>query len=137
MSSILVVYVATLLILLGIDAVWLATAADILYRPQLGALLLDRFKVGPAALFYLLYAAGVVRFAVLPALAAGRWNSALVNGALLGLLAYGTYDLTNQATLKGWSAVVTVADLCWGACLTGVSASLAYGAARLITRISV
>jgi len=69
--------------------------------------------------------AGAVVFAVMPALASGRWTTALGLGALLGLLAYATYDLTNQATLKDWSWTVTIADLCWGTFVTAVSAAAA------------
>ena len=132
MSSCLIAYAATAAIFLACDAVWLRFSADMLYRPQLGDLLLTRFHVVPAALFYLLYIAGVVKFAVMPALAEGRWLTALLNGATLGLVAYGTYDLTNQATLKNWSTLVTIADLCWGTALTAVASALAYYITRSV-----
>lgn len=132
MAAVLVVYFTTAAILLGLDALWLRNAADILYRPLLGPILLDRFRMLPAIFFYLLYVTGVVKFAVLPALASGRWTTALFNGALLGLVAYGTYDFTNQATLKVWSSVVTAADLCWGMVLTAATAILAAFVSRMI-----
>jgi uncharacterized membrane protein len=96
----------------------------------LGDLLLDGFKPFPAIAFYILYVAGILIFAVAPALASGRWTTALARGAMLGLLAYATYDLTNQATLRGWSSVVTIADLCWGTVLTGTAATIGFMAAR-------
>ena len=120
-----IAYVSTAVVFLALDAVWLGTMADRLYRPAIGHLMSDRFFLAPAVLFYLLYVAGVVVFAVMPALASGRWTTALGLGALLGLLAYATYDLTNQATLKDWSWTVTIADLCWGTFVTAVSAAAA------------
>lgn len=122
----IIAYVATGFAFLGIDAVWLTFAADRLYRPNIGPLMLDKFSVPPAALFYLVYIAGILFFAIAPALASGRWTTALGRGAALGFLAYATYDLTNQATLKGWSSTVTVADLCWGTFVTGAAASIGF-----------
>ena len=132
MNAYLIAYAVTAAIFLACDAVWLRFSADMLYRPQLGDLLLTRFHLVPAALFYLLYIAGVVKFAVMPALAEGRWLTALLNGAMLGLVAYGTYDLTNQATLKNWSTLVTIADLCWGTALTAAASALAYYITRSV-----
>ncbi len=126
----IIAYVATGVAFLGLDAVWLSFAANRLYRPQIGGLMLDTFSVPPAALFYLIYIGGIVFFAIAPALASGRWTAALVRGALLGCLAYATYDLTNQATLKGWSSTVTIADLCWGTFVTGAAASVGFLALR-------
>ena len=126
----IIAYIATGVAFLGIDAVWLSFAANRLYRPQIGPLMLEKFSVPPAALFYLIYIGGIVFFAIAPALASGRWTAALVRGALLGFVAYATYDLTNQATLKGWSSTVTVADLCWGTFVTGAAASVGFLALR-------
>jgi uncharacterized membrane protein len=119
----LVAYLATALVFLVLDAAWLTTMADRLYRPALGSIMLDRFSPAPAVLFYLIYMVGIVVFAVAPSLVTGRWTTALSLGALLGLMAYATYDLTNQATLKNWSWTVTIADLCWGTFVTAVSAA--------------
>lgn len=116
-------YVATGLVFLGLDTIWLGWAAGRLYRPRLGPLLREDYALAPAAAFYLLYIAGIMLFAVAPALESGRWTTALARGAGLGLIAYATYDLTNQATLRGWSATVTAADLCWGSFVTAVAAT--------------
>lgn len=121
-----IAYPVTAIIFLALDACWLTLMANRLYRPALGPLMLDKFSVGPAAVFYLLYVLGIVVFAVIPAMESGRWTSALGLGALLGLVAYATYDLTNQATLKDWPVVVTIADLCWGTFATGVAAALSW-----------
>ena len=115
-------YLATLAVMIGLDAIWLTATAGPLYRAHLGAMLLPAFSPVPAIAFYLLYALGLVVFAVLPALAGG-WRGALWRGAFFGLVAYATYDLTNQATLRGWSTTVTLADLAWGTTVSGLAAS--------------
>ena len=112
-------YGLTALVFLALDAVWLSTMAERLYRPALGHLMAPQFALAPAALFYPLYIAGIVFFALAPALAAGRARIALGRGAALGLLAYATYDFTNQATLRDWPWAVTLADLAWGTFATG------------------
>ncbi len=114
-------YAATLLVFLAMDAVWLSTATAALYRPAIGHLLAPTVDWIAAALFYVFYLAGLVYFAVAPALASGRAKQALVRGVLLGLLCYGTYDFTNQATMQGWPWLVTAVDLVWGGTVTGVS----------------
>ena len=125
-----IAYLATAIVFLVLDAAWLTTMADRLYRPALGRLMLDRFELAPAAVFYALYVIGIVVFAVAPGLASGRWTTSLGLGALLGLIAYATYDLTNQATLRNWPVQVTIADLCWGTLLTAFAATMGF----LITR---
>lgn len=130
MKPVLYLYAGSAAAMFALDAIWLTTMADYLYRPQIGEMLADVFRPAPAAAFYALYLSGVVRFAALPALRVGSWRKALLDGALLGLFAYGTYDLTNQATLRVWPVLVTVADMLWGSFLTGVSATAGYLAAR-------
>ncbi|MEO3433584.1 DUF2177 family protein [Inquilinus sp. CAU 1745] len=128
-----IAYVATGLVFLAIDAIWLTMAAKWLYRPQMGGLLLENFKIIPAVLFYLIYIAGILVFAIAPAMASDRWTTALSYGAFLGLLAYATYDLTNQATLRDWPVVVTIADLCWGTFVTAFSATAGFLITRALT----
>jgi uncharacterized membrane protein len=113
-----------------IDAVWLTTMTNRLYKPVLGPILADKPDMKAAVLFYLISIAGTVFLAIEPALREGAWQRAALNGAVLGLVAYATYDLTNQATLNVWSARLTVIDLCWGTALTTVSALGGYAAAR-------
>ncbi len=121
----LTAYGIAAVVFLGLDAIWLGTMASRLYRPAIGHLMADGFAVAPAVLFYLLYLVGMVVFAIGPALEARKPLQALAMGALLGLICYATYDLTNQATLKQWPWAVTLADLAWGAFVTGVSSALA------------
>ncbi|HVR53158.1 MAG TPA: DUF2177 family protein [Pseudorhodoferax sp.] len=124
LPQIAIAYAVTALTFLLLDAVWLGAMAERLYRPAIGHLMAERFALAPAALFYGLYVAAIVFFAVAPALQARRplW-AALGHGALLGLTAYATFDLTNQAVLKDWPWHVTLADLAWGSCVTAVAAA--------------
>ena len=116
----------------ALDALWLGWAGNNFYRPRLGDMLADSFRLAPALVFYVAYIAGIVWFAVRPGLAGGVGMAAL-NGALLGALCYATYDLTNQATLRQWSTTVTIADICWGAFATAVAASVAtFAATKLV-----
>jgi uncharacterized membrane protein len=123
MPTYLVSYGATVVVMLACDMVWLSTVGAGVYRPRLGDLLLERPVLWAAALFYLLYGVGVVIFAVAPGLRQESWVRALGLGALFGLFAYATYDLTNLATMRGWSVLVSVLDIAWGACLTAVAAA--------------
>ncbi|WAC59105.1 DUF2177 family protein [Brevundimonas sp. SL130] len=113
-----------------IDAVWLTTMTDRLYKPVLGPILADKPDMRAAVLFYLISIAGTVFLAIAPALKDGGWTRAALNGAVLGFVAYATYDLTNQATLAIWQTKLTVIDLIWGTVLTMVSATGGYFAAR-------
>lgn len=112
-----------------LDFLWLGWAGPNLYRPALGDLLAAEFRLGPALLFYLIYIAGVVWFAVRPGLAHGS-RQAMLNGALLGAVAYSTYDLTNQATLKFWPVHLTVVDIAWGALATALASGISARALR-------
>ncbi len=130
MRQFLLGYVGSAIGMLALDLVWLSTMGDRLYRPQLGLILANEFRLGPALAFYALYLFGVTYFAVFQAMNSGGWRKAALNGALLGLVAYGTYDLTNQATLIQWPVLVTVIDLAWGAFLTAFAAVAGYQVAR-------
>lgn len=127
----LAAYGGTALVFFGLDFLWLTVLGIGFYRSEIGTLLLDRPNLAPAAIFYLFYIAGLVGFAVLPALNAQSWLWALLAGAALGLIAYGTYDMTNLSTLKGWTLSISLIDLAWGAFLSGLSALAGYWLARL------
>ncbi|NNG05739.1 MAG: DUF2177 family protein [Inquilinus sp.] len=126
-------YVATLVLFLGIDALWLGVVARGFYASQLGGLMREQPNMVAAGGFYLFYVAGIVFFAVAPALAAGSWKMAALNGLLLGLIAYGTYDMTNVATLKGWPVTMSLVDMAWGGALTAASAAGGYAIARALS----
>ena len=103
-----------------IDAIWLKTMNPF-YRRQIGDLLADKPNLGYAVVFYVIYIAGIVFFALRPALDGGSWLSAVGYGAALGTFAYATYDLTNAATLKTWPWQLIVVDILWGAALTALA----------------
>jgi len=90
----------------------------------------DEPRIWAAALFYVGYIAGIVFFAVKPALTSDSTRAALVNGALLGAFAYGTYALTNHAIFAQWTTMLVVSDIAWGTFLTGVSATVGFLVAR-------
>jgi uncharacterized membrane protein len=114
--------VCTLVIFLAMDSVWIGLVALPNFRATFGDAL--QFRVVPSLLFYLLYMIGILFFVVRPALQAGGWTTALAYGALFGFVAYGTYDLTNYATLRPWSLGLTVSDMVWGAVVTGVASAV-------------
>ena len=114
----------------AMDAVWLTTMSSRLYKPALGPILAEKPDMKAAVAFYLISIAGTVFLAVEPALREGAWQRAALNGAVLGFVAYATYDLTNQATLNVWSTRVTIIDICWGTVLTTLSAVGGYLAAK-------
>lgn len=121
-----VAYLSTAVVFFGLDFLWLTRIAIGFYRRNIGDLMLASPNFAAAGVFYLLYIAGIVYFAVLPAVSASSITTAIVNGALLGLLAYGTYDMTNLSTLKGWSVSVSVVDMAWGAFLTATASTAGY-----------
>lgn len=123
MSRYLIAYLSVGVVFLAIDAVWLGIIARDMYKVQIGHLLAPSFRVGPAAVFYLIYIAGIVYFAVAPALASSRWQDAIVPAAVLGFIAYGTYDFTNWAVMRDWPAGLTFIDVAWGTVLTAVAAA--------------
>lgn len=126
-----VAYALALACFLSLDACWLTLVGPHLYRPALEPHMATAIDWRAAALFYVLYIAGLLVFAIAPAIAADDAGKALRRGGLLGLFAYGTYDLTNQATLMGWPWSVTFADLAWG---TFVSAVSSWAASRWTLR---
>lgn len=133
MSAFLLAYLATLTCFLVLDFAWLTLASPVLYKPMLGELLAPEPSLPVAAVFYAFYVVGIVVFVVMPAANAQSWVMALGLGALLGLVAYGTYDITNLATLRSWPLAVSVIDLAWGTLLSATSALSGYIALRAFT----
>ena len=127
--KVLLTYLITTVIFFAIDMVWLGLVARNFYRQKLGFILSGNVNWWAAAIFYLLYIGGILYFSVLPAVKDGNWQTALLNGAVLGLMCYATYDLTNMSTIDKWPLVVVVVDILWGIVLTGSVSVLAYLAA--------
>lgn len=118
-KQMLIMYLMTLAVFFLIDMIWLGVVAKGFYRRHLGPMLSPKVNWTAAFLFYLLFIVGLLVFVIKPALIEGEPLKALFFGALLGLISYATYDLTNLATLKDWPLVVTVVDLVWGSVLGG------------------
>ena len=133
MLRFVIAYISTATVFLALDFVWLSNAARTIYKPRLGAMLLETPNLPVAAVFYVLYAAAIVILAVTPALDAGSWLRAALLGAILGAAAYGTYDITNLATLKNWPVFVSAVDMAWGTIVTATAAIAGYAAARYLS----
>ncbi len=121
----IIAYIAAAVAFGALDAVWLRWAADNLYRPVIGSIMAEDFRMGAAAAFYLIYIGGMVWFAIRPGVESGSVGTALLNGALLGGLCYATFDLTSQAVMKVWATHVSIADIAWGTFATAVAAGVA------------
>ena len=119
-----------LLVLVIGDAVWLSYFAKAMFRPVLGDILLDAPRWSAAIFFYLIYAAGVMIFPLAMSLNTQTWGTAILYGALFGFLAYMTYDLTNLATIKAWTAPLALIDMGWGALLTAAATAAGFAAAQ-------
>ncbi len=131
MTRIALAYAGCLIAFCLLDLAWLGFIAKGYYQAQVGHLLLERPNWGAAILLYLVYAGGITYFAVLPALESGHLATALMRGALVGLVVYATYDLTNLATLRGWTLGVATVDVLWGICVSAAAAAAGHSLARL------
>ena len=127
-------YVGVLVVFGAVDAAWLTFMGPIIYRPVLADILATNLRIAPAIAFYLIYPIGVVVFAVAPALRSGSLGGAFALAMAFGAIAYGTYDLTNYATLRVWSLQITVLDMVYGALASGIAAAAAFLLIRLAGR---
>ncbi|MFJ5296792.1 DUF2177 family protein [Pseudomonas sp. NPDC088368] len=133
MKRFLSAYLSTLAAFLVLDGLWLGVLMGPTYRAWLGPLMLETPVTFPALLFYLVYIVGIVLIGVLPGVRAGSLKYAAGYSALLGLMAYGTYDLTNWATLQGWPSQLALVDWAWGTFASGVAGAVGYWAVRRFT----
>ncbi len=123
-------YAATVPVFFAIDMVWLGVLARPFYRQQLSGFLGEGFNWPAAVIFYLIFIVGILVFAVIPALAKGSLQHALLWGALFGFFTYATYDLTNLATLPGWPLKMVIVDILWGTFLCASVAGASFGIGR-------
>lgn len=123
-------FAATAVAFLVIDIAWISFFVRDVYEAQLGSIMRPTASVSAAALFYVGYIAAILYLAVRPALAERRIATAILHGAALGAIAYGTYTLTNYAIFAQWSVLLVVSDIGWGTFLTAISAATGYLAAR-------
>ncbi len=126
------IYAITMIVFFFIDLIWIGVVAKNFYAATIGHMLRDSVNWPAALLFYLIYIGGIVLFVLVPAIRSGSkiYHVALM-GSLLGVFAYGTFDLTALALLKGWPITVTIVDMVWGTILTGGTASGAYWISRI------
>ncbi len=115
-------YAATLIALVAIDALWLGVITKKLYQQGIGHLMADKPRMGAAVVFYLLFAVGLLVFAVLPHAATPGWKKTAGAAALFGFLAYATYDLTNLTTLRDWPLPLSILDMAWGTVVSAIAA---------------
>jgi len=116
-------YLASFVTFMAMDACWLTLTNARLYRPAIGPLLADKIDMLPAVLFYLIYLGGITVLVTVPSAREGGVRKAAITGAILGFVAYATYDLTNAATLRMWSWTITGADMAWGTLVTAAAAA--------------
>jgi uncharacterized membrane protein len=133
-SKYIAMYVITFISFLALDSVWLGVVAPKLYKNNIGHLMADKPNLGAALVFYLLYILGLLVFVLLPAVHDKNIAKAAYLGALFGLIAYATFDLTSQAVFKDWPTKITMIDMAWGTTVTTGVSSVAY---VLITKFIV
>ena len=129
------VYALTLVIFFLVDIVWLGVISKKLYKEYLGHLMAPNVNWAAALVFYFLFIAGLVFFVIMPAIEKGDLMYAITVGAFFGLITYGTYDLTNLATLKDWPLNITIIDLVWGTFLNAATSGITYFVATSLLKI--
>jgi uncharacterized membrane protein len=134
LSIFLRLYGVAVVTFLVIDMLWLGVIARSFYRAQIGHLMRANVNWAAAIAFYLVFVSGIVVLVVWPAIQRQSLSHALVLGALLGLVTYAAYDLTNLATLEGFPLTVALVDLVWGMVLCATVSGITYlASARLVT----
>lgn len=116
-------YLAAVFVIVALDMLWLGLIAKAMYQQAIGHLMAEQPRLGAAAAFYALYAAGLMIFAVMPQAEDPSWGKTVLMGALFGFFAYATYDLSNLATLRNWPVGLTLVDMAWGTVLSAAAAA--------------
>lgn len=129
------VYALTLVIFFLVDIVWLGVISKKLYKEYLGHLMAPNVNWAAALVFYFLFIAGLVFFVIMPAIEKGDLMYAITVGAFFGLITYGTYDLTNLATLRDWPLNITIIDLIWGTFLNAATSGITYFVATRLLKL--
>lgn len=125
-TKLLKIYLMSLVVFLGIDAIWLTQVSPKMYDHYIGYLLASKLNLMAALAFYLLYIGGLVYLVLLPAIKNKSIKQAIIGGAVLGLVSYATYDLTNLAVVKDWPLAISLIDMAWGTTLTAIASLLSY-----------
>ena len=132
MLKLIATYFIALVSFFAIDMVWLGVISKNFYKQKLGFILSPDPNWAAAIIFYLVYIAGIIFFAINPGLKEANWQTALINGAVLGALCYATYDLTNMATIAKWPIEIVIIDILWGMFLTGSVSVITYFGVKAI-----
>ena len=131
----IILWIAAAVLFLAIDMVWLLWLGRSIYVTEIGEILRQPPNMAAAGAFYILYVTGLMVMVIWPAFQAQSVQQALLQGAILGLIAYGTYDLTNLAVMKGFTTKIAIIDMVWGMVLTGaVSALTVLIGTRMLTK---
>src|SRR6266478_5319482 len=125
-----ILYLATLIVLIPVDFLFLGTVAKGFFTSEVGDML-GEIRLAPAILFYLLYVVGILVFVSGPV--AASWQSTLLYGALFGFFCYATFELTSLSLLKHWTWRVVMVDVCWGTFVTALSSTAGLWIANWIT----
>lgn len=125
-STLVLTYTLTVPVFFAIDLLWLGVIARKFYQNQIGHLLAEKTNWPIAIGFYLFYIVGILYFAVIPAAILGSLEKVIITATLFGAFTYGTYELTNLATLKDWPKLMALVDILWGMALTVVTAVTAF-----------
>lgn len=131
--DIVILYVITFAVFLGIDYVGLSYLIKPTFEAEIPDLILDSPRLGPAVMFYAFYIVGVLWFVSMPALAQDKsllW--VFGTAAFIGALGYGTYEFTNLAVMKDWTWKMALTDFFWGIALTGTAATVGVASVRAI-----
>lgn len=131
--TLVILYIATFVLFMGLDYLGLTNLIKPVFERDIGPLLLENFRIGPAVVFYAFYVGVLLWFVSWPALTQDKsllW--VLGNAALIGAMGYGTYEFTSLAVMKDWTWQMTLTDVTWGTCLTAVAATGGVWIARLV-----
>ena len=132
-SALIKTYLVLVPLMITLDLLWLGVVMKDFYQIKLSHLVASGVVWVPAVIFYLIFTAAVMLFAVVPGSASGSLTRTVILGVVFAFVAYATYDLTNHATLRDWPLMVTVVDMAWGAFVGGVLASVGFFAYRFFS----
>jgi uncharacterized membrane protein len=121
-----ITFLVAFAVFMVIDLIWLGVIAAPFYRNQIGFLMAKNVNWVAAILFYIIFIAAMVIFVIQPAIVNQSLMSAVLMGALFGLVTYATYDLTNLATLEGWPITLVIVDIIWGMSLSVLVSAITY-----------
>jgi uncharacterized membrane protein len=114
-------------LLFALDYIWLGIFASDLYKKELGPFLrMSGTGLQPiiwaALIVYIAIPLGTMLF-VLPRISADNFvSSALLWGALYGIVVYTVYDMTNYSLVRDWPLRVALIDIGWGGLLNAIGA---------------